>query len=534
VGESQKRGESVLGLKQIKMTGGDDNGGAGDGGNGTEEPVRRSLWPPKSEDAESVEEQPAPLPTAMPVASTVETPAPEPEPEAAAPPATAEVVEAEQPEAAPEADVVAEVEATPEPEAPAEAETEPESKPPVLEQADEEDHDHTPYYEIVQANAESAAEDHEEEGGVSTERLDERIAEFHVQQAKKHLEKGIEKIWLAGCELLEDGRFEELRSFVDVRTHNLQREAHRIEVTPYSLEELEAGIRDTKEGLVTGYPGLDKFVRIPQEALTLMAGLPSHGKTTLMLNLFVNLVEAYPEKSFFFFSYEETKKHLAMKILTILSGHVFDESRNFSKLEEYLKSGRTDVPAIERGKQVLKELTESGRLWLIDESLHVDEVREQLAALKTKYSIGAVFVDYLQKVKIRGTHPDRYAELQRISGQFLEMAKELELAIMLGAQLETRIDIEDCVKLDQLREAGDIEQDANLIMAIYNRAMAKARTGRKIHDRTIDVTVSILKNRNGAVNHDVRLRFDRPILQMFDVSEKEWKTANTPGQIRRV
>ena len=61
--------------------------------------------------------------------------------------------------------------------------------------------------------------------------------------------------------------------------------------------------------------------------------------------------------------------------------------------------------------------------------------------------------------------------------------------------------------------------------------MAKARTGRKIQDRTIDVTLSILKNRNGAVNHDVRLRFDRPVLQMLDVSEKEWDMANHPGKL---
>ena len=47
------------------------------------------------------------------------------------------------------------------------------------------------------------------------------------------------------------------------------------------------------------------------------------------------------------------------------------------------------------------------------------------------------------------------------------MAKAFKIPIIMGAQLE-KGKADEVVKLDQLREAGDIEQDANLILGVYN------------------------------------------------------------------
>ena len=63
-----------------------------------------------------------------------------------------------------------------------------------------------------------------------------------------------------------------------------------IDIKPYTLEELQKELSQTKEGLKTGYKELDDMLRIPNEAITLIGGRPSHGKTTFMLNLFLNLI----------------------------------------------------------------------------------------------------------------------------------------------------------------------------------------------------------------------------------------------------
>lgn len=74
-----------------------------------------------------------------------------------------------------------------------------------------------------------------------------------------------------------------------------------LKIKPYTLDDLQQDLTKTKDGLKTGYKSLDAFVRIPNEAITLVAGRPSHGKTTFMLNLFKNLIEEYSNLHFYFF-----------------------------------------------------------------------------------------------------------------------------------------------------------------------------------------------------------------------------------------
>ncbi len=76
------------------------------------------------------------------------------------------------------------------------------------------------------------------------------------------------------------------------------------------------------------------------------------------------------------------------------------------------------------------------------------------------------------------------------------------------------------MRLDNLREAGDIEQDANLVLGLDNPAMEKAQEdGEELREQIVDLNVTILKNRNGPVNNDVTLRFNRPILKVTESQE---------------
>ncbi len=73
------------------------------------------------------------------------------------------------------------------------------------------------------------------------------------------------------------------------------------------------------------------------------------------------------------------------------------------------------------------------------------------------------------------------------------------------------------MKLDNLREAGDLEQDANLVLGLHNQAMEEAQDKQtQLTSRKVDLTITPLKNRNGIVNKTVTLEFDRPLLQIKD------------------
>lgn len=288
-------------------------------------------------------------------------------------------------------------------------------------------------------------------------------------------------------------------------------------ILPYTLEDLQRELSQTKEGLKTGYAELDEMIRIPNEAITLIGGRPSHGKTTFMLNLFLNLIEQYPELNFYFFSYEETLQQIATKIINILSGWLFEESKNLIHLENYLKNGKTSFGMVENGKKKYQEFVDSGRLRIDSYPHFIHELPTIIALLKSKVPLGAVFIDYIQKIKNKQKFGTRQLELANTSNIILETAKSYSIPIILGAQLGRDKDTRDKVKLDNLREAGDLEQDAHLVLGIFNPSMEKAQDEQKhLTDRIIDLNITPLKNRNGIVNKSIILQFDRPLLQIKD------------------
>lgn len=300
------------------------------------------------------------------------------------------------------------------------------------------------------------------------------------------------------------------------------KEALRV-IKPYGLNDLERNIIQTPEGLKTGYKSIDSLIRIPQGAITIIASRPSHGKTTFLMNLFLNMTDIYKDKRFFFFSYEERKSQIGIKLLNILSGGVLDENQNITQLQEYIKAQSKAYREIEKGKKKFETLTENGRLWIIDDPLDVDGLVDTIIYLKETYNnVGAVFIDYIQKVKIEDRFNTRQLEIQKISERILETANSLSLPIILGAQVNREVkDFKD-LTLDKLRDLRDIVQDANLIIGLFNKAMQRAQeTKESLKKSIVDLNLTIMKNRNGAVNQDFILKFERPLLRIKEWGESE-------------
>jgi replicative DNA helicase len=119
-----------------------------------------------------------------------------------------------------------------------------------------------------------------------------------------------------------------------------------------------------------------------------------------------------------------------------------------------------------------------------------------------------------------------------VSERILESAKGLSLPVVLGAQLGRPSKVqaykmENIVRIDNIREAGDIEQDANLMLGLWNEYKAgeeRDKTDNPMTERVakdpIELTVKILKNRGGATGDKIPLDFHRPILTVTDQGKK--------------
>ena len=165
-------------------------------------------------------------------------------------------------------------------------------------------------------------------------------------------------------------------------------------------------------------------------------------------------------------------------------------------------------------------MVDAGRLLLFEESLDAGALADLIVSMKKRNPrLRAVFIDYMQKIKWAGAQaPSRQVELQRISGRLLEAAKEANIPVILAAQLgrpskttSAREDTRRGVRLDNLRESGDIEQDANVVLGLFNEAVDQSEEdGAALsgaQEREQKLTVTILKNRNGVAGATVPLTF---------------------------
>jgi DNA primase catalytic core len=289
---------------------------------------------------------------------------------------------------------------------------------------------------------------------------------------------------------------------------------------PVSYEGWLESMKNSLPALQTGYPSLDAVARIPQAAITLVAGRPSHGKTTVMFNLLMSMAEFYPTKRFMFFSYEEPSAHILTKLLNRTLGvdlqhlyHEYEAHNNYAFLKGYLRSGRTDVAEVETAKVKIRDLMEAGRIQVVDGNYTVEELDTILAGeLKKGPELGAVFLDYIQRMSTSRQTQDKRTEIAHISDQVLQIAKRTGLPLILGAQVNRDAVATKKSKpaLDNLKEAGNLEEDANLVLSVYNlsREEQNAPDGTS-WGREVDLEICPLKNRDGEPNRPVTLLFDR-------------------------
>ncbi len=297
------------------------------------------------------------------------------------------------------------------------------------------------------------------------------------------------------------------------------REARGIQLpSPYLPDDLLADIAKTGEGLRTGYQQLDEVCLIPKGAITLVAARPSMGKTTFMLNLFLNQIKLYPDLAFYFFSYEESKSRLGVKLIQNLAGKVISPKFNHNAYIRYFKTNREQKELeddIELGFQKYTDLVTSGRLWLLDKRLNDADLVTTINLLSDSREIGAIFIDYIQKIPCSDRSFQDWLNIKNVSQSILDCAVSLDIPIILGCQLNRATESRSNKRpsLGDLRQSGDLEQDANLVLGLYRDEFYNLET---IDSGILEI--NILKNRNGSTGDCRKLEFIPEILKIDNLS----------------
>ena len=351
--------------------------------------------------------------------------------------------------------------------------------------------------------------------GITEDSLSLTIERLTTTKRKENQARELNKAIVEAKSLLDKGQPGQAIALLETQAKEIKTlTATGLLPPPLSYDSLLEDIANLPEAKRTGYPSLDEFTGFTPGAITLIAGRPSHGKTSFMLNLLLNMADLYPEETFYFFTYEEPIKNLSVKLLNTLIGETFSQHfktvkdlarpTNYEFIKAYIRAGGSDIEAIEKGHKRLRDLIEQGRIKLIDRNYSVEELDSLLRLQSKQENIGAVFIDYIQRMRTARRTQDKRTEIAHISDQILQTAKETGLPIILGAQLNRSTEGEP--RLENLKEAGNLEEDANTVLSVYNEDReALEPTG----NRGVELEIKALKNREGEPNQKTTLIFDR-------------------------
>jgi replicative DNA helicase len=288
------------------------------------------------------------------------------------------------------------------------------------------------------------------------------------------------------------------------------------------MDEMEKrGDNPEKHVITTGISSLDDIiVGLFPKTVSIIAANPSRGKTALALNTIIRV--ALRGIPCLFFSLEMSTNQIIERALTYAS-RVNGRS---------VQAGRMSGPEWLRVQRAANEwIRTSLPAWVDDRVLTADKLcayarrwrarvrAERLAAGmdKNEAELALVAIDYLGLVRGDDDSESRRLEVAAMSRKFKQLAKDESIAVLECAQL-SRANMKDAKEprapiLSDLRDAGEIEQDGDVIMFPWwtgTPAMVGPHEG----------VILVRKNRNGPTG-DAKVYWEREYMTFSGRGDEE-------------
>lgn len=331
--------------------------------------------------------------------------------------------------------------------------------------------------------------------------------------AKKVKELALRRAVISNAHELLAEAYEELE--VEALIDSAQKRFTRLEMPgnkQYSTihQLLEEGFREVDHlhnnegeitGLPTGFIDLDGVLGGLQKTdLVIIAGRPSMGKSSLCCQIATNL--ALGKKRVGYFSIEVANRQVIKNIFAC-QGRIDTTKLRQGGFES------TDWESLTSVFERMKPTTFS----IDDMSRTTQDIIRQARRMYAEHGLDIIFVDHIQELREKGRHENRNQEVDMIAGNLKMLAKELNIPVVVVAQLSRKVEDRGGdfkPRLSDLRDSGSLEQKADLIMFVYREEYYLKEKAEK--KGTAEVIIA--KHRNGPLGA-VELRWDKQSIR-FD------------------
>lgn len=253
-----------------------------------------------------------------------------------------------------------------------------------------------------------------------------------------------------------------------------------------AYDETDEASKGKVKTVQTGIMELDTILNggMRKGQLIIEAARPGQGKTGLLVTITLNA--ARKGKRSLIFSLEMTATELAHRYLSQLSEIPVDR----------LMSGKLTELEWPKYTNAVEELA-ALPITIIDlPAMRIGNVRQMARREMSKNKFDLICFDYIQLGEPDKNSERRQIDVGQVSRGLKALAKELDVPVLGAAQLSRALEqrADKRPMLSDLREAGDLEQDADTVIFIYRPDQYQPDT-----DKINTAELIIAKQRNGRV-----------------------------------
>jgi hypothetical protein len=323
--------------------------------------------------------------------------------------------------------------------------------------------------------------------GISEESLSITVDRLTTTRDKEAQAKEFDKLLSEATKLQDKGETYKALELLESKVKEVKLKDKATEFSKFLEIPTEQSIKKIIQGepdsLPSGYTLIDgigtaQALELPSGALSIIAARTSHRKTSLMMNMAINIAQSDKEGEIYFFSYEESREAILLKLMNIYIDKDFKQGENNLKyIKGYFKhptgANYHNTDFIGGKDKFFKDLINTGKLRVNYSSLESSSLCKTIEQIKEKAKPIAIFIDYIQLLRAEGKYQSKQIELQAICERLRETAITTGLPIILGAQFNRDANQEGNIDSGKIREAGDIEQTADLVLGLWDRKFTK-------------------------------------------------------------
>lgn len=261
-------------------------------------------------------------------------------------------------------------------------------------------------------------------------------------------------------------------------------------------ENLLQRLRNKQEELPTLYEltkGKDtELFTLPCGAITFVCAPTSHGKSTFLQNLALQVAAGKGDGIVLYFTFEEDGDAVTLQMMNkyidteLCKNYNSKQSNNMRALRHYFKTGddrfiRVEAKSIfqQKKSEFIHKYYTSGKIRIYYEDYDSAELIEAIRSISSQTKVKAVFIDYIQLLSSRAYRKarlQRTEELKEICKDLKNLSIDTQLPIVVAAQLNREANSPLELHSQRIAEAADLERIANKILCLWNTSFVAQKS----------------------------------------------------------